>query len=74
MPARSLVAQRGSTTSLGLAHRVAAHAASRASSSTEGDASVKAEAVIRAYHGTLVPPFCLASARGFFQGVVASGG
>ena len=42
--------------------------------STEGDASVKAEAVIRAYHGTLVPPFCLASARGFFQGVVASGG
>lgn len=42
--------------------------------STEGDAAVKAEAVIRAYHGSLVPPFCLASARGFFQGVLASGG
>lgn len=41
---------------------------------TEGDAAVKAEAVIRAYHGTLVPPFCVASARGFFQGVLASGG
>lgn len=42
--------------------------------STEGDAAVKAEAVVRAYHGTLVPPFCVASARGFFQGVLASGG
>ncbi|MDA7418453.1 prolyl oligopeptidase family serine peptidase [Xenophilus arseniciresistens] len=42
--------------------------------STEGDAAVKAEAVIRAYHGTLVPPFCVASARGFFQGVLAGGG
>ncbi|WP_225782132.1 S9 family peptidase [Xenophilus sp. Marseille-Q4582] len=42
--------------------------------STEGDAAVKAEAVLRAYHGTLVPPFCVASARGFFQGVLASGG
>lgn len=28
-------------------------------------------AVASAYHGTLVPPFCTAAARGFFQGVLA---
>ena len=30
-------------------------------------------AVSRAYHGTLVAPFCLAAARGFFQAVQAQG-
>ena len=30
-------------------------------------------AVVQAYHGTLVPPFCNAAARGFFQQVMASG-
>jgi hypothetical protein len=30
-------------------------------------------AVIQAYHGGLVPPFCTVSARGFFQQVLASG-
>ena len=28
------------------------------------------EAVTLAYHGSLVPPFCLASARGFFQNIL----
>ncbi|HEY9029317.1 MAG TPA: alpha/beta hydrolase, partial [Burkholderiaceae bacterium] len=41
---------------------------------TSGSASDKAQAVTLAYHGTLAPPFCLASARGFFQGVLAAGG
>ncbi|MCZ2104038.1 MAG: alpha/beta hydrolase [Comamonadaceae bacterium] len=29
-------------------------------------------AVVQAYHGTLVPPFCAAAARGFFQQVLAT--
>ncbi|NMM82510.1 alpha/beta hydrolase [Acidovorax sp. SRB_14] len=33
-----------------------------------------ANAVVQAYHGTLVPPFCNAAARAFFQQVLASGG
>ncbi len=33
-----------------------------------------AAAVVTSYHGTLVPPFCSAAARGFFQGVLATGG
>ncbi|MDB5744157.1 MAG: hypothetical protein JWR68_2472 [Polaromonas sp.] len=32
-----------------------------------------ASAVLQAYHGTLIPPFCNAAARGFFQQVAASG-
>jgi hypothetical protein len=32
-----------------------------------------ASAVIQAYHGSLVPPFCNAAARGFFGQVLASG-
>jgi len=32
-----------------------------------------AAAVTQAYHGALVPPFCNAAARGFFQQVLASG-
>lgn len=40
---------------------------------TQGSDTDKSLAVIRAYHGTLVPPFCLASARGFFEGVLAAG-
>lgn len=31
-------------------------------------------AVVTAYHGSLLPPFCLAAARGFFQQVLAAGG
>jgi alpha-beta hydrolase superfamily lysophospholipase len=30
-------------------------------------------AVASAYHGSLVPPFCTAAARGFFQSILASG-
>lgn len=31
-------------------------------------------AVVASYHGSLVPPFCNAAARGFFQSVLAAGG
>ena len=33
-----------------------------------------ATAVVTSYHGSLVPPFCNAAARGFFQSVLAAGG
>ena len=39
-----------------------------AAGATDGGAS----AVIQNYHGGLVPPFCNATARGFFQQVLAS--
>lgn len=39
-----------------------------------GTAADQQQAVVQAYHGTLVPPFCLASARGFFAGVLTAGG
>ena len=32
-----------------------------------------ANAVVQSYHGTLVPPFCNAAARAYFQQVLASG-
>lgn len=51
-----------------------AQAKSLLAQNTSGSASEKAQAVTLAYHGTLAPPFCLASARGFFQGVLAAGG
>ena len=38
-----------------------------------GAADGGASAVIQAYHGSLVPPFCNAAARGFFQQVAAAG-
>lgn len=44
-------------------------AASVAAGAKDGGAM----AVIAAYHGTLVPPFCTVAARGFFQQVLASG-
>jgi hypothetical protein len=40
-----------------------------AAGATDGGAS----AVIQAYHGGLVPPFCNAAARGFFQQVLSAG-
>ena len=43
------------------------------SNSTPGTPADKASAVFQAYHGSLVPPFCMASARGFFQTVLATG-
>jgi len=51
-----------------------AQAKSLLAQNTPGSATDKAQAVTLAYHGTLAPPFCLASARGFFQGVLAAGG
>jgi predicted esterase len=39
-----------------------------AASASGGDPS---QAVVTAYHGSLVPPFCLAAARGFFQSALA---
>lgn len=41
---------------------------------TPGSEADKARAVMQAYHGSLVPPFCIAAARGFFEGVLATGG
>ncbi|MET3913555.1 putative dienelactone hydrolase [Variovorax sp. OAS795] len=51
-----------------------AQARSTLAQNTAGSDADKRQAVTQAYHGTLVPPFCLASARGFFQGVLAAGG
>ncbi|MBV8618497.1 MAG: prolyl oligopeptidase family serine peptidase [Curvibacter sp.] len=44
-------------------------AAAVSAGATDGGAS----AVVQAYHGTLVPPFCTTAARGFFQQVLAAG-
>jgi hypothetical protein len=51
-----------------------AQAKSTLAQNSPGSDADKARAVTLAYHGTLAPPFCLASARGFFQGVLAAGG
>ena len=50
-----------------------AQAKSALAQSTPGSDADKAQAVMRAYHGTLVPPFCMVAARGFFQGVLSAG-
>lgn len=42
-------------------------AAKAATSGAAGGGAAGALAVLQAYHGTLVPPFCNAAARGFFQ-------
>lgn len=49
--------------------KAAAAQAAVAAGASDGGAS----AVVQAYHGGLVPPFCNAAARGFFQQVAASG-
>jgi hypothetical protein len=49
--------------------RAGTAAAAVAAGASDGGAS----AVVQAYHGTLVPPFCNVAARGFFQQVTASG-
>ncbi|HEY2257297.1 MAG TPA: alpha/beta hydrolase, partial [Variovorax sp.] len=36
--------------------------------------TAQAQAVAQAYHATLVPPFCMAAAVGFFKGVLSAGG
>lgn len=47
---------------------------SKAQVSTQaGGGTAGAAAVQAAYHGTLVPPFCTAAIRGFFQTVLAAG-
>lgn len=51
-----------------------AQAKANTAAAAGGTASNQSQAVVQAYHGTLVPPFCMVSARGFFQGVLASGG
>lgn len=48
--------------------RAGTASAAVAAGASDGGAS----AVVQAYHGTLVPPFCNAAARGFFQQVMAS--
>jgi len=49
-----------------------ATAKANTAANTPGTPANQAQAVTLAYHGTLVFPFCLVSARGFFQGVLAS--
>lgn len=51
-----------------------AQAKAQVYAATEGDDAAKAQAVTVAYHGTLVPPFCLVSARGYFAGLLGAGG
>ena len=46
--------------------------AKAATSAAAGGGTAGAAAVQGAYHGTLVPPFCNALARGFFQSVLAA--
>jgi len=46
----------------------AGFAQAKAAAAAQGGAN----AVVQAYHGGLVPPFCTAAARGFFQQVLAS--
>ena len=48
----------------------AGFAQAKANTAAQGGAS----AVVQAYPGGLVPPFCTAAARGFFQQVLAAGG
>lgn len=48
----------------------AGFAQAKANAAAQGGAN----AVVQAYHGSLVPPFCNVAARAFFQQVLASGG
>jgi len=50
-----------------------AKAATAAAAVAAGASDGGASAVIQAYHGGLVPPFCTVAARGFFQQVLAAG-
>ena len=50
-----------------------AKASTAASAVAAGASDGGASAVTQAYHGSLVPPFCNAAARGFFQQVLAAG-
>jgi len=78
MPAAALAVvdleDRGATDSYSAARAGFAQAKDLLTQSTPGSAADKARAVTAAYHGTLAPPFRLAAARGFFQGVLAAGG
>jgi pimeloyl-ACP methyl ester carboxylesterase len=51
-----------------------AQARANAAASAGGTPAQQAQAVLQAYHGALVFPFCLAAARGFFSGQLAAGG
>ncbi|MBN8755058.1 MULTISPECIES: alpha/beta hydrolase family protein [Variovorax] len=77
MPAAALTVvdleDSGATDAYSAARAGFAQAKSLLAQNTPGSATDKATAVTQAYHGTLAPPFCLASARGFFQGVLAAG-
>ena len=50
--------------------QAAIEAAAKANTAAQGGAS----AVVQAYHGGLVPPFCTAAARGFFPFGLGRGG
>jgi Prolyl oligopeptidase family len=50
-----------------------AKASTAAAAVSAGASDGGASAVTQAYHGSLVPPFCNAAARGFFQQAIAGG-
>ena len=72
--ARPPAARRDGLTPGSAARAGFVQAKSTLAQNTPGSDADKRQAVTLAYHGTLAPPFCLASARGFFQGVLAAGG
>ena len=78
MPASALAVvdlEDGSATDAFSAARAGfAQAKASTAAAAGGTASNQSQAVLLAYHGTLVAPFCMASARGFFQGILAAGG
>jgi pimeloyl-ACP methyl ester carboxylesterase len=77
MPATALTVldleQSGATDAFSGARAGFAAAKADTAASAGGSASNQAQAVFEAYHD-LAAPFCLVSARGFFQSVLAAGG
>lgn len=78
MPASSLVVvdleDVNATDSFSTARAGFTQAKIATATSAGGTAAEQQQAVVQAYHGTLVPPFCMAAARGFFSTVLAAGG
>ncbi|XAH23192.1 prolyl oligopeptidase family serine peptidase [Xylophilus sp. GW821-FHT01B05] len=73
LPAAALTVldlEAAATTTDPFAALKAGFAQAKAATASAGGAT----AVVTAYHGSLVPPFCNAAARGFFQQVLAAGG
>ncbi|WOO31603.1 alpha/beta hydrolase [Diaphorobacter limosus] len=74
LPAGLLTVLDVDSASAGAADPFAAVKAGFAQAKAGAAAQGGANAVVQAYHGSLVPPFCNVAARAFFQQVLASGG